>query len=81
MQKKLQKKFFDLEIIAFELVVLNTRFCWERTLLIGCQYVNKESQKFHILLKQIFFELIIFQNDQKYDENTALRIYVVFRTL
>ena len=38
--------FFDLEIIVFELVPLNTRFYWERMLLIGCQYVNKQSQDF-----------------------------------
>ena len=44
MQKKIQKFFFDLEIIAFELVALNTRFYWERILVIGCQYVNKQSQ-------------------------------------
>ena len=46
MQKKIEKIFFDLEIVAFELVVLNTRFSWERMLLIGCQYVNKQSQDF-----------------------------------
>ena len=46
MQEKIQKKFFDLEIIAFESVALNTRFYWERILVIGCQYVNKESQDF-----------------------------------
>ena len=38
--------FFDLEIIVFELVPLNTRFYRERMLLIGCQYVNKQSQDF-----------------------------------
>ena len=44
MQKKIQKILFNLELIAFELVALNTRFYWERILLIGCQYVNKQSQ-------------------------------------
>ena len=44
MQKKIQKMFFDLEIIPFELVPLNTRFYWEKILFIGCQYVNKHSQ-------------------------------------
>ena len=43
MQKKIQKIFFDLEIIAFELVKLNIRFYWERILVIGYQYVNKQS--------------------------------------
>ena len=46
MQKKIQEIFFDLEIISFELVALNTRFYWERMLVIGCQYVNKQSQDF-----------------------------------
>ena len=44
MQKKTEKIFFDLWIIAFEVVVLNTRFYWEGILVIGCQYVNKQSQ-------------------------------------
>ena len=46
MQKKVQKIFFDFQIIAFELVVLDTQFYWEKTLTIVCQYVNKQSQDF-----------------------------------
>ena len=46
MQKKTQKIFFDFEIIAFELDALDTRFYWERILIIRCKYVNKESQDF-----------------------------------
>ena len=46
MQKKIKTIFFDLEIIAFEQDALNTRFYWERILLIGCQYVKKQSQDF-----------------------------------
>ena len=46
MQKNIQKIFFDSEIKAFELVPLNTRFDWERILVIGCQYVYKQSQDF-----------------------------------
>ena len=46
MEKKIEKIFFGFEIIAFELVALNTRFYWERILVIGCQYVNKQSQDF-----------------------------------
>ena len=46
MQEKFDQTFFDFEMIAFELVVLNTRFYWERILVIGCQYVNKQSQGF-----------------------------------
>ena len=46
MQKEIQKIFFDFEIIAFELVALNTLFYWENILVIGCQYADKESQDF-----------------------------------
>ena len=46
MQKKFQKIFFDLKIIAFDLAALNTRFYSEKILFIGCQYVNKQSQDF-----------------------------------
>ena len=46
MEKKIEKKFFGSEIIAFELVALNTRFYWENILVIGCHYANKESQDF-----------------------------------
>ena len=41
-QKKIQKTFFDLELIAFELIALNPRFYLQRILIIGCQYVNKQ---------------------------------------
>ena len=37
MQEKIQTTFFDFEIIAYELVALDTRFYWERTFVIGCQ--------------------------------------------
>ena len=46
MDKKIEKIFFGSEIIAFELVALNTRFYWENILVIGCHYANKESQDF-----------------------------------
>ena len=41
MQKKIEQIFFDFDIIAFELVPLDTSFYWERILVIGCQYVKK----------------------------------------
>ena len=44
MLKKIEQIIFDLEIIAFELVALNTHFYCERILVIGCQYGNKQSQ-------------------------------------
>ena len=46
MQEKVENIVFGIEIIAFELFALNTRFYWERTLVIGRQYVNKQSQDF-----------------------------------
>ena len=54
MQKKIQQIFFDFEIIAFELVSLNTRFYWERILVIGCQYVKKQFYDFRFYQKRIF---------------------------
>ena len=44
MKQKIHKIFSDFDIIAFELVALNTRFYWENILVIGCHYANKESQ-------------------------------------
>ena len=46
MQKKIQKILFDFQIISFELVALDTRFYFGRILVIGCQYVKKQSQDF-----------------------------------
>ena len=44
--RKTGKIFFDFQIIAFELVPLHTRFYCERILVMGCQYVNKQSQDY-----------------------------------
>ena len=44
MEKKIEEIFFHLEIIAFEMIALNTPFYTERILVIACQYVNKKSQ-------------------------------------
>ena len=46
MQQKTDKTFVDFEINAFELVSLDSCFYWETILVIGCQYVNKESRNF-----------------------------------
>ena len=43
---KIEQIFFDLKIIAFELVALNTGFYSGRIPVIWCQYVNKQSQDF-----------------------------------
>ena len=63
-QKKIKKIFFDLEIITFELVSLKTRFYWKRILVIGSQYVNKQSHVSHGNNAE-FVELISFKSDQK----------------
>ena len=44
MQQNFQEIFFDFEMLAFELVALDTRFYWERILFFRCQYVNKQSE-------------------------------------
>ena len=41
-------------MIAFELVAVDTRFYWARILVIGYQYVNKESQDFRYYSSRIF---------------------------
>ena len=46
MKQKAEEKFTEFEIIAFELVALDTRFYWERILVIGCEYVNKQFQDY-----------------------------------
>ena len=42
MQKEMEKAFFGFQIIAWELAALDTRFYWERILLVGCQSVKKK---------------------------------------
>ena len=68
LRKKMEKVFFHLEIISFELVALNTRFYWERILVTGFQYVNK-SCKISDTSKTELFELILFQSHQKIWQN------------
>ena len=46
MQQKTKKTYFTFEIIASQLVTLDSRFYWENILVIGCQYVKKQSQDF-----------------------------------
>ena len=61
MQQKTQKIFFDFEIIAFELVVLDTRFYWERTLWLGVNMLT-QSLKISDTTKTGPFKLISFQS-------------------
>ena len=55
MEKKIEKILYDFEIIAFELVAVDTGFYWERILVIGCEYVNKQSQDFRYYQNRIFW--------------------------
>ena len=64
MQKKIQEIFFDFEIKVFELGALNTRFYWERILVIGCHCLKKKSQDLKYYWKN-FLEQISFGSDQK----------------
>ena len=50
-----EKILFDFQITAFELVPLHTRFYWKRILVIGCQYLNKQSQDFRYYWMRIFW--------------------------
>ena len=51
MEKKIEKMVLGSEIIAFELVALNTRFYSENILVIWCQYGKKESEAFKYFQK------------------------------
>ena len=54
MEKKVEKMFFVSEKIAFELISLNTHSYLERKLVIGSQYVNKQSQDFRHYSDRLF---------------------------
>ena len=54
MQEKVETIFLDFERIAFEFVALSTGFYWERILVIGRQYVNKESQDLRYFKIRLF---------------------------
>ena len=64
MEKKIEQSFFDFEIKAFELVSSNTRFYWERILVIGCHMLTK-SVKISGITETVFCEPIWFQSDEK----------------
>ena len=64
MQQKIQKMFFALKIIAFELAALNTRFYSEKTLSSGVNMLTN-SLKISDTTKIKHLELTSFQNDKK----------------
>ena len=77
--KKIYKIFFDLEIIAFELVALNTRFEWERILVIGCQFVRKQSQDFRYYQDRIFRDDFVSEWSRNMTETLPCRHKQCFR--
>ena len=52
--EKFRKTFFAFEIIAFELVPLNTRFYWENILVIGFHSTNKKFQDLWYFQKRVY---------------------------
>ena len=71
MQKTIEKIISVLQMISFELIPLNTHFCWQRILVIGSQYIKKRSQDIRYYTKTEFFELKFFQSDQKISQNNC----------
>ena len=78
MKRKIKKIFFDFEIIAFELVSLNTRFYRETYISLGVKLLTN-SLKISDTTKTEFWEL--FWMIKKYDKDTALQIWTMFRAL
>ena len=61
MQEKILKIFLYFEVILFELVLLETRFYWERILVIGYQYTNKQSQDFRYYENRTFWADFLYE--------------------
>ena len=72
--EKSSADFFDFQKIGFELVALNTRFDWERMLVIGCQYVNKLSEDLRYYWNRVFRADFFFRVIKRYDENSSVQI-------
>ena len=64
MQTKIEKIFFDLEILASELVALNTSFYWETMHFIAVNVLTKSPKISDSPITELF-ELIFSLNDQK----------------
>ena len=74
MQQKTEKIFLDFEIIAFDLVALDTFFYWQRIHVIGCQYVNKQSQDLRYSWNRIVGADFILECSKSMKKNTTLQI-------
>ena len=64
MQKKIEQILFDFEIIAFELVALNTRFYWETIHFMVVNGLKKSLKILDTTLTELF-KLILSINAQK----------------
>ena len=64
MQQKTKKTYFTFEIIASQLVTLDSRFYWRTYLWSGVNMLTN-SLKISYTTKTKFFELTTFQNKQK----------------
>ena len=78
MQKRIQKIYFDFEIIAFELVAWNTRFYWENILVIGCEYGKKEFQDIRHFQKGLYGANFLWEWSKNITKTLASRIKQCF---
>ena len=74
MEEKILKIFLYFEVILFELVLLETRFYWERILVIGCQYINKQSQDFRYYWNRMFWADFLYEWSKNMKKNSPLQI-------
>ena len=74
-QKKIQKIFFGLGIIPFELVALNTRFYRQRENACHRVWIRQQTvSRFKILLKTKFSSWFTFRVIKKYDKRLPFRL-------
>ena len=74
MQKRIQKIFFRFQITAFELVALNTRFYYEKILVIEIHYGNKESQDLRYSQKRVYGADFLWEWSKNNKKSTAVQI-------
>ena len=72
MEEKTEKKFFKINLIAFELVALDTPFTEREHLPSGVNMLTK-SLKISVLLKQNLLRWFTFIVIKKYEKNTAVQ--------
>ena len=73
MEKKVEKIFFDFQIVTFELVALSTCSYCQRYFSSGVNMLTN-SLKVTDTMKLEFFELVSIQSDWKSDKYTAVEI-------